>query len=749
VSHKRPAAEPEPGPGDEYDDEYDDDDEPPRHGRLYRVIMWLLILIIFAIVAGITSLVVLYKMIDIPDPNKDFQAQTTFVYYSDGKHLLGTFAIQDRINVSLSDVPKHVQDAVIAAEDRTFYTNSGIDPKGIIRAAWNNLHSGSTQGASTITQQYVKILYLSQERTWERKIKEAVLAVKIQREQSKQEILQAYLNTIYFGRGAYGIEAAARAYFDKSATQLTVPEGAVLASILNSPSNLDPAVDKTNRAELLDRYRYVLSGMVDMGTLDPGKAARFAKHLPRFAHEEVKNSLGGPKGFLLSVVENQLRNEGFSDEQIFGGGLKVITTFDWKAQNATREAVQAEQPTVDAKGVHIAIASVEPGTGALRAMYGGPDYVKDQRNWALTGRQPGSSFKPFALAAGIESGYSLFDTFEGDSYTYPNGTSVANEFGERYGSISLLKATEVSSNTAYADLTNRSDVGPERVLDSAIRAGIPADSSGLTANYGIALGTADVTPVDMANGYATFAAQGMEAEWYAVERVTDASGHVRYQHHVTPKQAFSPDVSADVTYALRQVVDSSSGTGTEAQALGCAAAAKTGTAALRPNTVTSAWFVGFTPKLSTAVMYVKGRNAIADLDGVGGLSTFFGGAYPARTWTAFMQSAGQGTQCEKFPAPAYVSGSKPTPTTPPPSTVASPTNSQTPTQIPSGTPTHTATSPTGTPTFTITSPTGTPTFTIPSPTGTPTGPSTTVSTTIHPDRTGRIGPWRSRWRQVD
>jgi membrane peptidoglycan carboxypeptidase len=731
VSHKLPPAE----PGDEFDDydddEYDEyDDEPPRHGKVYKAIKWLLILVIFGIVAGITTLVVVYKMIDIPDPNKDFQAQTTFVYYSDGKHLLGTFATQDRINVSLSDVPQHVQDAVIAAEDRTFYTNSGIDPKGIIRAAWNNLRSNSTQGGSTITQQYVKILYLSQERTWQRKIKEAFLAVKIQREQSKQEILQGYLNTIYFGRGAYGIEAAARAYYDKSASELTVPEGAVLASILNSPSDLDPAVKKSNRQELLARYQYVLSGMVDMGNLDADKAAKFERHLPPFAHMEVKNSLGGPKGFLLALTESELRKDGFSDEEIYGGGLKVITTFDWEAQNATRKAVQAEQPTIAAKGVHIAIASVEPGTGALRAMYGGPDYVKDQRNWALTGRQPGSSFKPFALAAGIEGGYSLFDTFEGNSYTYPNGTNIGNEFGETYGPISLLQATEVSSNTAYADLTNRPQVGPQRVLESAIRAGIPSDAPGLGPNFGIALGTADVTPVDMANGYATFAAQGEESSWYSIEKVTDSSGHVRYQHKVKTKRAFSAGVSADVTYALTQVVDSSSGTGTAAQALGCAAAAKTGTAALRPDTVTSAWFVGYTPKLSTAVMYVKGKNATADLDGVGGLPTFFGGDYPARTWTAFMQDAGQGVNCQDFPPPAYVSGTEPPPTTVPPTIVHTPTPSDTPTQTPSSTPTHTTTSPTGSPTGPPTTPTGSPT----GPPTTPTGTSTNPTTTIHPGR---------------
>ena len=245
-----------------------------KHGLVFRTVKWLAITGLVLFVGLVAAVVIAYRMTDIPDPNKDFQAQTSFVYYSDGEHIMGTFASQDRINVALSDVPQHVQDAVIAAEDRSFYSNSGIDPKGIIRAAWSNLHSDSTQGASTITQQYVKVLYLSQERTWTRKIREALLAVKIQREQSKTEILQGYLNTIYFGRGAYGIEAAARAFYDESAGQLSIRQGAVLASILNSPSALDPAVDKDNAGPLLERYRYVLGGMVDMGSLDPDVAAR-------------------------------------------------------------------------------------------------------------------------------------------------------------------------------------------------------------------------------------------------------------------------------------------------------------------------------------------------------------------------------------------------------------------------------------------------------------------------------------------
>jgi membrane peptidoglycan carboxypeptidase len=240
-----------------------------------RLLRWVLLTVLGLVLLGATAFVVGYLTTDIPDPNKDFTAQTTFVYYADGRTEIGSFASQNRTSIPLSDVPKHVQQAVIAAEDRSFYTNKGIDPKGILRALFSNATGNSTQGASTITQQYVKVFYLSQERTLTRKVKEAFVSLKLQREQSKNEILQGYLNTIYFGRGAYGVQAASRAYFDKDAKQLTVPEGAVLASVLNSPTALDPATGADARARLLGRYQYVLSGMADQGDITAAQAARF------------------------------------------------------------------------------------------------------------------------------------------------------------------------------------------------------------------------------------------------------------------------------------------------------------------------------------------------------------------------------------------------------------------------------------------------------------------------------------------
>ncbi|MGH3496398.1 MAG: transglycosylase domain-containing protein [Nocardioidaceae bacterium] len=684
-----------------------------KHPRLRKVVKWFSIAMTLFIIAGIVGFVVLYQSISIPNPNSAYLTQTTHVYYSDGKHQIGTFETQNRQSVPLSQVPTHLQNAVIAAEDRTFYSNSGIDFRGIFRAVLNNSSGGNTQGASTITQQYVKVLYLTQQRTWTRKIKEAILALKIDHQESKQEILQGYLNTIYFGRGAYGVQAAAQAYFGVNVEQLTVAQSAALAAILNSPGTYDPANGKAARAALVSRYDYVLSGMASMGNLNPARAARVGKHLPKFPQIKPVQQFGGEKGYLLKLVQAQLEAQGFTDAQINGGGLRVVTTFDYKDQQAAMHAVRTQRPTIAAKGVHIGISAVQPGTGALRAMYGGPNFLKSEINWAMTGRQPGSSFKPFALAAALKQGTTLQDTFTGDTLTLPGGAVVGNEFGYSYGSaISLLTATEVSSNTAYVDMVQHLTNGPQSVVNAAIAAGIPKSSPALDAVPVVPLGVANVRPVDMADGYATFAANGQHAPWYVIERVTDPNGQTLYDHKVKTDQAFSPAIASNVNYALQQVVQSTSGTGGAAQAIGCPVAGKTGTAALRPNTVTSAWFVGYTPKLAAAVMYVKG-DGTQNLDGTGGLSTFFGANYPADTFTSFMQGAGQGSGCVSFPQLKPINGTIGTPYTPPPTTPPTTTPTTTP---PTTTPTTTP--PTTTPP-TTTPPTTTPPTTTP-PTTTPT-----------------------------
>ena len=635
-----------------------------------RWVKWVGIVGASVFVLGLVLLAVAYARTDIPDPNEGYEAQTSYVYYADGKTVLGKFAEQNRTSIELDDVPTHVQDAVVAAEDRTFWTNKGIDPKGILRAAFNNASGGSTQGASTITQQYVKIFYLTQDQTWSRKAKEAILSLKIQRQMNKEEILEGYLNTIYFGRGAYGIEAAARAYFSKPAKQLTLQEGAALAAIINSPSASDPADGKDARSRLKERYDYIIDGMAEMDTL-PSKLVGTEKayRLPEFPEIPAESQYGGQRGHVLKLIRAELLRLGFSDEEIDGGGLRVTTTFTKQAMQAAEQGVFEQRPE-DLPELHVAVASVEPKTGAVRGMFAGQDYLKSQLNWAVAGGAPGSTFKPFSLVTGLTYGYSLQSTFDGNSPLEVGGAEFNNQgegLGQSYGTVSLLQATEDSINTAYVGMVDSIPNGPAEVVDTAVAMGIPQSAPGLDENLSMVLGSATVSPIDMANAYGTIAAGGLAKDVYVVENVETADGEPQYSHSEKTNQVISEDVAADASYALQQVT--TSGTGTNANTIGRPTAGKTGTATDDEGRVRSSWFVGYTPQLVTAVMYSRG-NGNEPLDDY--LPTFYGGEYPARTWAAVMSRALEGQEILEFPEPAFLEqtaeGHEPTPTFEPPPT---------------------------------------------------------------------------------
>ncbi|ROR92899.1 membrane peptidoglycan carboxypeptidase [Nocardioides aurantiacus] len=676
------------------------DGSRPVRRRLRAVAKWTLVVgLVLALVGG-GVFYFTYRNTEIPSANRAFEAQSTYVTYSGGKQRIGTFAEQNRESVPLADIPQSMQDAVIAAEDRTFYSNSGIDPKGIIRAAFSNARGNATQGASTITQQYVKLLYLSQERTLSRKVKEAFLSLKVQQERSKEAILEGYLNTIYFGRGAYGVQAASRAFFGKNAGQLTVQESATLAAVLNSPAGLSPDGSDETRARLVSRYDYVLSGMVEAGNIDAAEADRIAGKLPSFVKRGGSNQFGGQRGFMLSMVKDELQRIGFDETEIDTGGLRVETTFTRSGMAANAEGVTERRPE-GLKGLHVASASVDVQTGALIGFFAGQDYLRSQLDWATIGSSPGSSFKPFALAAGLDAGYSLRDTFDGNSpYEFEDGSGSVDNQGEGTGTnfgsaISLVTATENSVNTAYADLTDSIPDGPRKIRQMAVRLGVPDDAPGLEPNNAIALGSATVGPVSMANAYATIANGGVAHDVFTVKRVTRAEdGEVLYKAPRETKRVLSEDIASDVSYAMQQVV--ASGSGTNAQGVGRPAAGKTGTATNADGDVSSSWFVGYTPQVATAVMYARGKGNEA-LNGF--LPTFYGGQYPTLTWSSIMSRLMEGVDVEDFPEPAFVDGDAPedghAPYTPPPSPTFTPdptpqeTPSESPSESPSETPTRT------------------------------------------------------------
>jgi len=609
--------------------------------RWLRRLLWLIILLI---AIGTTIFAVLLARTEVPTPNDLATSEATVVLYADGKNEIGRLGESTRRSVPLAEIPVDVQQAVLAAEDRNFYDHGGISPQGIARAAFNNLTGGSTQGGSTITQQYAKIAFLTQDRTWDRKLNEALLAFKLETAISKEQILEDYLNTIYFGRNANGIEAASIAYFGKSVNELNFNEGAVLASVIKSPSGLSP---EENLSGLKARWAYVLDSMVEMGEIT--QAQRDASTFPDIVPFKQKDRLGGQVGFLLTAVEQQLIAQGYDQEEIQRGGLKIVSSFVRRAQRAAQRAVKDQGPKSGTEGLRIGLAAVKPGTGEVLAMYGGKNFIADQINNATQQfAQAGSTFKPFALAAAVDQGVQLNSLWNGNSPATVNGYTFNNYGNNSYGVVSLLQSTEKSINSAYVELT--ADIGVGSVVDAALAAGVPDTTPGLnleSPDLTFVLGTASPSGLDMANAYATFANEGKSSSTTFVKQVFGSNGGLLYQYEPTLVAAFSSDVANTVTYALYKTV--TNGTATSALSIDRPAAAKTGTT----DDNKSAWFAGYTPQISAAVLMAKEDSAglPISMSGTGGLKTVTGGSFPASIWSAFMKDALKKKPVAEFPAP--------------------------------------------------------------------------------------------------
>lgn len=593
-----------------------------------------------------------YFTVSIPDVNSFVNSQSTIIQYADGSEA-GRLGSENRRIVPLANIPLNVRRAVMAAEDRNFYSESVVSPLGIARALFNNLKGGSLQGGSTITQQYAKTAFLTPERTITRKVKELVISLKLQNQMSKDQILENYLNTIYFGRGSYGVETASEVYFGRTVDQLNVSQAALLASILRSPGYYDPSYSAASLQRLKDRWQYVINGMVSANWLSKDSAAR-AK-FPTVRAKVTSGALAGPKGYVISWVVHELANLGFTESQLQTGGYVIRTTLEKGNQEAAIAAVEKGTPKGAPDNLRIGLVSIRPGTGEIVAMYGGRDYLVSQLNSATQGiTQAGSTFKPFALVAALEQGLPLTSVWNGGSpkvfddvgKPYP----VFNYGNEQFGNINLLTATAHSVNTIFVPLGIK--VGPDKVIDVARRAGIPT-SVAMMATPSVTLGVASPHVIDVASAYATFAANGTYAKPFIVNEVLGPNKGVLYQGQIQASQVFKPDVMADLTYALQEVTNY--GTGAAASVgIKQPTAGKTGTT----TDNASAWFNGYTPQFATSVAFFR-DDATQSLNGIGGLNAVTGGSFPARIWNSYTKSILKNQPVIPFPEPANIGGTDP------------------------------------------------------------------------------------------
>jgi membrane peptidoglycan carboxypeptidase len=607
----------------------------------------------FGFIAGSTLFAFAWFTVSIPDPNAYVNSQSTIIQYSNGEEI-GRIGTQNRQILPIAQIPINMRNAVLAAEDRNFYSNQAFSVTGIARALINNLKSGSLngEGGSTITQQYAKTAFLTSSRTIERKIKELIIAMKLENALSKDQIFENYLNTIYFGRGSYGVQTASQQYFNRNVDQLTLSQTAVIASILRAPGYYDPSLSEENAVRLKNRFQYVIDGMLNEGwiTQEQADKAKFPTVAPRV----TSGTLSGPKGHVISQVQRDLGRLGFTEEQLLQGGLVIRTTLDEKAQQSAVDAVTKFYPKKAPENLRIGLVAIRPGTGEIVALYGGRDYLERQLNDATQSiALAGSTFKPFALIAALEAGIPLTSMWNGDSpQTFDDLGKpyvVSNYGNEGWGQVDLLSATQHSINTIFVPLGMKA--GMDKVVDAARRAGIP-ENVAMIPTPSVVLGVASPRVIDVANAYATFAAQGVYAKPFLVTSVTGPNKGVLYEATPQTQEVFSKDVMADLTYALKSVVNG--GTGSAALSLGRPAAGKTGTS----QSNASAWFAAYTPQLSASVAFFR-DSASESLNGIGGLTSVTGGTFPARIWTAFMKGALKGEPVMNFPAPSNIGGLDP------------------------------------------------------------------------------------------
>ncbi|MFC8199230.1 transglycosylase domain-containing protein [Streptomyces sp. NPDC060006] len=715
-----------------------------RYGAARWVPSWKLVTGVFIGFFGSMMAVagVAYALVGIPDVAKTAEAQNNVYYWADGTQMVATGGETNRQIIDYSRIPKEMRYAVISAENKTFENDRGVDPVGIGRALFNMAKGGETQGGSTITQQYVKNAMLEdQSQTISRKFKELFVSIKVGANVEKEDIMAGYLNSAYYGRGAYGIQAAARTYFDEDAEDLDPSQCAFLAAVLKGATYYDPAgaesIDPSatpaaNRQRAETRWRWILGEMVKDGHLTQAKRSEYPD-FPKLQNPRSNAQLGGQVGYLVDLAKayivNNSEKTGITEKDLREGGYEIHTTFQKKKveqlENAVQKVVKENinektRPKTD-KHVQFGGASVDPKTGAIRAIYGGEDATKHFTNNAdQTGAQVGSTFKPFVLAAAMKWGVldpdlgpnqaqderikvspkSLYSgknklkiqDYDGSVWTDKDGKEwlQRNDGDESYNppsfQIDLREAMRVSSNSAYVQLGM--NVGLEKVRESALDAGIK-EGSLASANFpSFSIGTSDPSAIRMAGAYATFAESGKQNEPYSVDEITNEDGQVFSHANVAKsKQAFTPLVADNITDVLKTVVDE--GTGTAAKLNGRPVAGKTGTT----DGNKSAWFVGYTPQLSTAVSMYRmdddesnKKREFLEMYGTGGQDKIHGASFPAEIWHDYMEDALKNSKVEQFPTPEPIG--EVVNDVPTPSVTPTPTETEEESATPTPTPTE-------------------------------------------------------------
>jgi penicillin-binding protein 1A len=641
--------------------------------RLLKTLVAMLVVAVLTPIASAGVMLAAFLFLPLPaqlpprqPPN---ESQISRVYDADGNQIATFKQFETSIPVEPEDIPPILKAAVIAAEDKDFYTHGGVDLRGTVRALWADLRSGeAVQGGSTITQQLVKNTVTGGERSLSRKVREAILASQLDRQVEKEEILFEYLSVIYLGEGAYGVGAAAETYFDKPVSELTVSESALLAAVIPAPSRYSPRVDP-GLAE--QRRKLVLKAMLDERMIEQ------SIYDSALLEPVWLESNGPPPGYatLVKPRETQTSSQPFftdyvfqylkshlegGEAKIYQGGLKIETTLDPTLQFIAATEVGEFLDGLPAD-LEMSIVSVEPPTGFVRSFVGGRDYNVSKVNLALgragggSGRQPGSSFKPFILAEAFEQGILPSKTYSGAPHAVGTDTVIENYGGARYGTLDLRTATRKSVNTVFTRLIL--DVGVDKAMDRARLMGVSSVPPYDGAKYGasVALGALDVAPIEMASAYGVFANSGVLQDPTPVLRVTDRDGKVLIDNtDRNGKRVLKEEVADNVTDILRGVLVDGTAAG---RGIDRPAAGKTGTTT---NNVDS-WFIGFTPTLSTSVWLgyrndLPGQEEPKSLTNIKGVRAVTGGTHPARIWQSYMKAALKDVPITEFSEPAPIRG---------------------------------------------------------------------------------------------